>query len=139
MAESEPATDPDRRGTVLPFEEGSVSVKGSAMSSKSEKQTESTEAEVGVLAPASRPLRAAARRESPPEGRAETQLRARVAELEAQLVEVARCLADAETRTADRQTELDLVWGNLHAMSASWSWRVTKPIRSAKARLRRLF
>jgi hypothetical protein len=106
-----------------------------------EKQTEMAEPETGGLAPASARPRATPRRERSPNGRAEAQLRARVAELEARLADVGRCLEAAESRAADRlalQAELDLAWHRLAVIEASRSWRLTRPLRSGMARVRRL-
>jgi hypothetical protein len=107
--------------------------------SNNSEQTERTESEIGVLAPVSQPARAAARLQSPPAGRAEAQLRARVADLEAQLIEVARCLNDAEVRAASLQAEVERAWGSVAVMANSKSWRYTTALRSVVARVRRLF
>jgi hypothetical protein len=107
------------------------------MSSNSETQTASAAPEIGVLAPAPRPLHATPRGKAPPEGRPEAQLRARVAELEAQLIEVASCLEAAENRAANAQADADRAWGVVGDMANSRSWCYTGALRSVAARLRR--
>ena len=112
-------------------------MRGGAISNKPE-QTKQAEPEVGVIGPASRPLRAAPRPEATPDGRMEAQLRARVGELEAQLIEVATCLEAAEARTEAARTEIDRAWGVVGDMANSLSWRYTSALRSVLARVRRL-
>jgi hypothetical protein len=100
-------------------------------------RTESAEPEARVLAAAPGPERAVAHRASPNDGRIEAQLRVRVGELEAQLIEVATCLEAAEARTAAVQAEADRAWGVVDLMANSRSWRYTTAVRSTLARLRR--
>jgi hypothetical protein len=106
------------------------------VSTQSEKPTEIAAAEVDLLAPDD----TTALRDPPPGSRTETQLRARVAELEAQLVDLSRCLADAENRAAELvavRAELDTVQRNLAVIAASRSWRLTAPLRSGMRDVRR--
>jgi hypothetical protein len=87
---------------------------------------------------------------APPASRVEAQLRARVVELEARLVEVTRCLEAAEheadlargaakearivaddVERAHRRTE-----DRLAVICASRSWRITSPLRSGMRSMR---
>lgn len=115
-----------------------MSVQRSQMSGEPDQHTEAAQPAVGVPAPTSRLLRAEARRESSLDGRLETQLRARIADLEAQLIEVARCLNAAEAHAASLQDEVDRAWGTVTMMADSKSWRYTTALRSVIGRVRRL-
>jgi predicted RNase H-like nuclease (RuvC/YqgF family) len=91
--------------------------------------------------------------------RAEGQLRGRVADLEARLADLARCLEDAEQRAAEllavservRQLEAQLTEAKSEservrldlerrhaAITSTRSWRLTEPLRSAANRIRDL-
>jgi hypothetical protein len=110
------------------------------MSSESENPTERPEPEVGVFPLSAPARRAVARRQPAPASQVEAQLRARIAELEAQLTEAARCLQAAENRSADRlalRAALDLSEHRLAVTTASRSWRFTRLLRSFMARVRR--
>ena len=93
----------------------------------------------------------------PTASRAEARLRGQVAELEARLADVARCLEDAEQRAAEllavservRQLEAELAAARAEtdrvrlelerrhaAITSSRSWRMTGPLRSAARRAR---
>lgn len=109
------------------------------MSNEPERQAELEGPGLDACDPALRTPRVGTPEPSPLDGRGETQLRARVAELEAQLVEIARCLEDSEARAADAvalRADFETVMGTLRRMEASRSWRLTRPMRSAIGRLR---
>lgn len=93
------------------------------------------------------------RRPSSPASRTEVRLRIRVAELEAQLVELAECLQGAEQRASellsarDRIVALEAAVAEADAarreaedklveIAVSRSWQMTKPLRAAMQRLR---
>jgi hypothetical protein len=82
----------------------------------------------------------------PRPSRTEVQLRARVAELEARLADVTRCLESAENRAAELLAMREQVVSvqadaerRLAELANSNSWRMTKPLRSARAWIRRVF
>jgi hypothetical protein len=85
--------------------------------------------------------------EAPATDHTEAKLRARIAMLEGQLAEVARCLRDAETRSAEvltlraRVTSLEdarnELWNKIAAINATRSWRYTGPLRVGGRYLRR--
>jgi hypothetical protein len=117
------------------------SVSRDPMSSKTEKPTQVPEAELGSLAPKSGQRRSTGRREPPAASRTEAQLRARVAELEAQLTDVARCLEAAENRAAELLAVHDALREaerKLAVIKATRSWRFTAPVRTVGQRVRRL-
>ena len=108
---------------------------------QTEKASQVSEAELGSLAPKSGQRRSAGRREPPAASRTEAQLRARVAELEAQLADVARCLEAAENRAAELLAARDALREaerKLAVISATRSWRLTAPVRIVGQRVRRL-
>jgi DNA repair exonuclease SbcCD ATPase subunit len=71
------------------------------MSTESEKSARMAEPELEVVASTPPPPRLGAPAERPPASRLEAQLHVRVGELQAQLAEVTRCLADAENRASE--------------------------------------
>ena len=88
------------------------------------------------------------RRPPSPASRTEVRLRIRVAELEAQLVEMAACLEAAERRASELLTARDRTAVDAEAerreaerryaeIAGSRSWQLTKPFRTAAGRLRR--
>jgi len=86
------------------------------------------------------------RRQPPPANRAEGRLRFEVAELQARLAEVTRCLEAAENRTAEvvrARDELAAAAADLDrrmaVIVASRSWRMTGSLRAVGRRLRSLF
>ena len=125
------------------------------MSSDSKKPAGTPESRLGIATVSSNG-RTAARPESPPDGRAEARLRARVAELEAQLAQITQCLEDAETRAAellaarDRITTLETQLGRASEahdalrelerkytiVTTSRSWLMTAPLRRRMERIR---
>ena len=66
-------------------------------------------------------------------------MRWRVAEVEARLAEVTRCLEAAENTAALRAAALDVAERKFDAIATSKSWRMTGPLRSGATRIRRLF
>jgi len=119
----------------------SPSVRRNAMSRQTEKAIQVPEAELGSLAPKSGQHLSAGHREPPAASRTEAQLRARVAELEAQLTEVARCLEAAENRAAELLAVHDALREaerKLAVIRATRSWRFTAPVRIVGQRVRRL-
>ena len=73
-------------------------------------------------------------------GRTEAQLRARVRQLEAALEDAGRCLEDAERRAAEllaARAEIQDLQRRLGVIATSRTWRLTAPLRSAMARVRR--
>lgn len=97
-----------------------------------------TEHELGVGRPVNS-NRGSARREPPPAGPTEARLHARVAELEARLSEVSRCLVDAENRAAERQRAVEELDRRYTVIATSRSWRMTRALRAAGGRVRDLF
>ncbi len=106
--------------------------------SDSESSTPTVEPPEPGAPPAAAPQRSARRRASAPRSRDEARLRERVAELEARLTEVTRCLEDAENRAdhagaAARQAEQ-----TLETIRATTSWKLTAPLRTGMGRVRRM-
>lgn len=135
------------------------------MSSESEIRTEAAEPEHGPLAPEAAQQRDNGRRHPPAANHAEAQLRPRVAQLEAQLVEAARCLEAAEHRAAEvvalraevvalraevgplresvpsleaRLAEAEMAERTLAVIRRTNSWRFTAPVRICGGYVRRL-
>jgi hypothetical protein len=85
------------------------------------------------------PQQSARRRKTPPQSRVEAQLRWRVAEVEARLAEVTRCLEAAENAAAVRAETIRVWERKFDAIATSKSWRMTGFLRSGARRIRGLF
>ena len=105
----------------------------------SERSTPAAEPDMDASPATAPPQRSPRRRTSPPQSRVEAQLRWRVAEVEARLAEVTRCLEAAENAAAVRADALDEWERRFDAIATSKSWRMTGPLRSGARRIRRLF
>ena len=100
---------------------------------------ESPEPDMNASPATAPPRRSARRRTPPPQSRVEAQLRWQVAEVEARLAEVTRCLEAAENAAAVRAEALEQWERRFDAIATSKSWRMTGPLRSGARRIRRLF
>jgi hypothetical protein len=89
-------------------------------------------------APASSPRRPARRRPSAPGSRTEAQLRERVAELEARLAAVTRCLEAAENAADQARAATRHAEQTLETIRATTSWKLTAPLRTGMGRVRRM-
>jgi TolA-binding protein len=79
------------------------------------------------------------RRASPPQSRVEAQLRWRMAELEARVSELGRCLGAAEYRSSELVQTVEEAERRFEAIATSKSWRMTGFLRSGARRIRHPF
>lgn len=115
------------------------------MSSEPEKAAGATEAGLSAFALDYGQLHSNGSNGGAPAGHREAQLRARVAELEAQLDGIAACLDQAETRAAEvvaLRAELQVVAAGYERRIAdirkTRSWRFTAPLRAWNRYMNRL-
>jgi hypothetical protein len=77
----------------------------------------------------------------PPRSRTEVQLQARIAELEARVADITRCLEAAEQRAVERVGQADAARLEaervLAVIASSRSWRMTSLLRGTMERVRR--
>lgn len=88
--------------------------------------------------PTAQGTRAARRRVTAPGSRVEAQLRGRVDELEARVTEIARCLEVAEHAADEARSATRHAEQTIETIRGTTSWRLTAPMRSAMARVRRI-
>jgi phage shock protein A len=82
--------------------------------------------------------RKARRRATPAASRVEAQLRARVEELETRVTEITRCLEVAEHAADEARSAARHAEQTIETIRGTTSWRLTAPMRSAMARVRRI-